>query len=139
MEELNRLEHADKLAMWGTITNLLASSADVCDNANRGDMVDMLADSFDLMEKEEDEVRRFFDCYQFAFRMYFRVKKMDMTIPLNKVTKDDDTYTVQNYDYKMFLWARRRGLTDQLDNYNIVVEASKLTPAEKLRFEKNLN
>ena len=106
----------------------------------RDDIINMLSDSFDLMESEKEASKIFFNVYQYAWRVYFRMKSLNKDMPINRVTLEnrdhEEVYVVSNYDYKMFLWAKSKGYTKTLTNNEFIVEPESLTPAEKRRFEK---
>jgi hypothetical protein len=140
MEELNKSEKEDTLLGWGTASALLAKAGDLAEAMGRDDIINMLSDSFDLMESEKDASKIFFNVYQYAWRVYFRMKSLNKDMPINRVTLEnrnhEEVYVVSNYDYKMFLWAKSKGYTKTLTNNEFVVEPESLTPAEKRRFEK---
>ena len=140
MEELNNIEKEDNLLGWGTASALLAKAGDLAEAMGRDDIINMLSDSFDLMESEKDASKIFFNVYQYAWRVYFRMKFLNKDMPINRVTLEnrnhEEVYVVSNYDYKMFLWAKSKGYTKTLTNNEFVVEPESLTPAEKRRFEK---
>ena len=140
MEELNNIEKEDNLLGWGTASALLAKAGDLAEAMGRDDIINMLSDSFDLMESEKDASKIFFNVYQYAWRVYFRMKSLNKDMPINRVTLEnrnhEEVYVVSNYDYKMFLWAKSKGYTKTLTNNEFVVEPESLTPAEKRRFEK---
>lgn len=140
MEELNKIEKEDTLLGWGTASALLAKAGDLAEAMGRDDIINMLSDSFDLMESERDASKIFFNVYQYAWRVYFRMKFLAKDMPINRVTLEnrdhEKVYVVSNYDYKMFLWAKSKGYTKTLTNNEFVVDPSTLTPAETRRFEK---
>lgn len=140
MEELNNIEKEDNLLGWGTASALLAKAGDLAEAMGRDDIINMLSDSFDLMESEKEASKIFFNVYQYAWRVYFRMKSLNKDMPINRVTLEnrnhEEVYVVSNYDYKMFLWAKSKGYTKTLTNNEFVVEPESLTPAEKRRFEK---
>ena len=139
MEELKQLEDADILAGWGTASALMNKAAELAEKMERDDIINMLSDSYDIMEQAKgNEI--FFNVFQFAWRMYFRMKFLDKNMPINRVTLEkrdhEDVYVVSNYDYKMFLWAKSKGFGGTLTNNEFTVLPSSLTPAEARRFEK---
>ena len=140
MEELNKIEKEDNLLGWGTASALLAKAGDLAEAMGRDDIINMLSDSFDLMESEKEASKIFFNVYQYAWRVYFRMKSLNKDMPINRVTLEnrdhEEVYVVSNYDYKMFLWAKSKGYTKTLTNNEFIVEPESLTPAEKRRFEK---
>ena len=140
MEELNKITKEDSLLGWGTASALLAKAGDLAEAMGRDDIINMISDSMDLMEQETDASKIFFNVYQFAWRMYFRMKMLDKNMPLNRVTLEnrnhEEVYVVTNYDYKMFIWAKSKGYGNTLTNTEFTVSPSTLTPAEARRFEK---
>lgn len=142
MEEFKQIEQSDALLGWGTTSSLLSKAADLAETMGRDDIVNMLSEAFDLMEKINDPAKVFFDAYQFAFRMYFRMKTLSEKMPINRVTLEhrgnDDVFVVTNYDYKMFLWAKSKGYGNTLTNLEFTVSPESLTPAEARRFERKL-
>lgn len=147
MEEIANIEKSGAIEGWGTISSLISKSAELAENMERDDIFNMLDAAFNEMEKETDPKELFLNAYQFAFRFYFRMKKLDPNMPLNRVTLEHrieprigavDCYVITNYDYKMFTWARKRGFSEQIDNLTIIIPLSELTPAEKNRFDKKM-
>lgn len=140
MEELNKIEREDTLLGWGTASALLAKAGDLAEAMGRDDIINMLSDSFDLMESEKEASKIFFNVYQFAWRMYYRMKNLNKDMPLNRVTLEtrdhEEVYVVTNYDYKMFIWAKSKGYTKTLSNTEFTVSPSTLTPAEARRFAR---
>lgn len=142
MEELRQIEQSDALLGWGTTSSLLSKAADIAEAMGRDDIVNMLSEAFDAMGKINDPARVFFDAYQFAFRVYYRMKKLAKDMPINRVTLEhrgnDDVYVITNYDYKMFLWAKNNGHGNTLTNLEFTVSPESLTPAEMRRFERRV-
>lgn len=142
MDELKNIEEADRLAGWGTAAALLNKAADVAFDMGRDDIVNMISDSYDLMEQAKG-AEIFFNVFQFAWRIYYRMRSLDKDIPINRVTEEtrnhETVYVVTNYDYKMFLWAKSKGYGGTLTNMEFTVSLSSLTPAEALRFKKQLS
>lgn len=140
MEELNKITKEDSLLGWGTASALLAKAGDLAEAMGRDDIINMISDSMDIMEQETDASKIFFNVYQFAWRMYYRMKFLSKDMPLNRVTLEnrnhEEVYVVTNYDYKMFLWAKSKGYGKSLTNVEFIVDPSTLTPAEARRFEK---
>lgn len=141
MEELKQVENADILAGWGTASALMNKAAELAEKMERDDIINMLSDSYDIMEQAKgNEI--FFNVFQFAWRMYFRMKFLDKNMPINRVTLEnrnhEEVYVVSNYDYKMFLWAKSKGYGGTLTNNEFVVKPDSLTPAEARRFEKQV-
>ena len=142
MEELEKVKKEDELMGWGTAATLLGKAADLAEEMGRDDIINMLSDAFDLMETIREPSKVFFDVYQFAFRVYFRMKKLAKDMPINRVTLEhrgvDDVYVVTNYDFKMFLWAKNKGYASTISNNDFIVPPETLTPAEARRFEKQV-
>lgn len=140
MEELEKIKQVDDLLGWGTVSSLLSKAADTAEEMGRDDIVNMLSEALSQMDTIREPSRIFFDAYQFAFRVYFRMKTLAKDMPINRVTQEhrgaEDVYVVTNYDYKMFLWAKSKGYTGTLTNNEFTVSPSSLTPAELRRFEK---
>ena len=139
MEEIETIEHNDEIVGWGAIATLMGKAAENAEKHGREDVVDMLSNTFDLMERIKKPYELFFDAFQFAWRMYYRTKNIG-DIPINRVTlekrNNEDVYVVTNYDYKMFLWAKSKGFGATISNTEFTATISSLTPAERSRFEK---
>lgn len=139
MDELKKIEDADILAGWGTASALLEKASEMAEEMGRDDIINMLSDSYDLMEQAKGS-EIFFNVFQYAWRVYFRMKFLAKDMPINRVTLEDrnheEVYVVSNYDYKMFLWAKSKGYGGTLTNNEFVVKPDTLTPAEARRFEK---
>lgn len=143
----NKEEQEDSLKGWGTVASLLSDAADLALQKDRDDIFNMISESFDEFEKIDDPAELFMTAFQFAFRVYHRMRIIDKDMPLNRVVLQEriepkvggiDVYLISNYDYKTFIWARKRGFGDRIDNNNIVVPAEQLTPAERARFDKKI-
>lgn len=116
---------------WAVITNCLAEAAGEFEKWGRKDMVDMCSDAFDKIEDKQT------GGVIFAKRLRGRAKGGCSTLlPINKVWYDDSLkrYVVCNYDYRMFLWAFSKGLSDTIDNLCIGVDENKLNDKEKAQF-----
>lgn len=141
MDELKKIEEADTLAGWGTASALLDKAGELAEKKGRDDIINMISDSMDLMEQAKGS-EIFFNVFQFAWRMYFRMKMLDKDMPINMVRLEkrnhEDVYVVYNYDYKMFLWGKSKGYSSSLTNMEFTVSPSTLTPAEARRFEKQV-
>ena len=143
MDEIEKIHQADDYAGWGTVSTLLAKSADMAQDMGRDDIFNMLSEAFDEMEKIKDPAERFFNCFQYAFRIYYRLKVIGKDVPLNRTSKEKyyekniakTGFRITNYSYSIFNWARNKGIIEQIDNVSLVVPADKLTPAEVARFD----
>ena len=116
---------------WADINDCLAEAAGEFEKWEREDMVDMCSDAFDLIEEKQT------GGVVFAKRLRGRAKGGCSTdLPINKVWHDDSIkrYVVSNYDYRMFLWAFSKGLSDTIDNLCIGVDEDKLSDKEKAQF-----
>lgn len=140
-------EGADTTRGWGTIASLLSDAAEIALEKDRDDIFNMISDSFDEIEKIKEPEELLMTAFQFAFRIYYRMKRFSGDMPLNRVVKTTlieprigaiDAYMLSNYDFKMFTWARRRGFGSRIDNLTISFPASELTPAERARFDKKI-
>lgn len=116
---------------WAAINDCLAEAADEFEKWGRKDMSDMCSDAFSLIEEKQT------GGVIFAKRLRGRAKGGCSTVlPINKVWRDETLkrYVVCNYDYKMFLWAFSKGLSDTIDNLCIGVDEDKLSNKEKAQF-----
>lgn len=116
---------------WAAINDCLAEAADEFEKWGRKDMSDMCYDAFSLIEEKQT------GGVIFAKRLRGRAKGGCSTVlPINKVWHDETLkrYVVCNYDYKMFLWAFSKGLSDTIDNLCIGVDEDKLSNKEKAQF-----
>lgn len=139
-------EVRDTQVEFGCIAKLIDRISVIVDKLEWEELADMVADAFVLAEKEQEPFKMFVDWYQFFFRLYYRVKTYKGPAPFNRIFRDQrvvghdeiQMYRVQNYDYKMFAWARKKGFTEFLTNDWFLVPVDKLTVAEKANFEKKV-
>ena len=140
MEEINEINQVS--LEWGVIANLAMRIGDLENDMPWPKLIDMISDAYDEAEKEKDPVRLFFDWHQFFWRLYYRVKNMDKPKPFNIITKEerggDEYFRIENFDYRMFIWARRKGFTDEMDNDRFYVLRDKLSPGELKSFERKI-
>lgn len=136
----------DNQICWSYISKLLDKIDEQAERLHWDELLDKAADVFDAANKETDASRVFFEPYQYLFRLYYRVKKMDAPAPFNEVYntkrpvngKDQPFFRIRYYDYSTFLWARKNGFTEYLDNNMIDIPKDKLTEAQRKHFEKQV-
>ena len=129
------------LAQWGCIAQLIEKLDNEAERIGWDALTNITVGAFNEAEKETDAYKLFFDWHQFFFRLLHRVRKMKEPAEFNAIDYDgkDEKYWIKNYDYKMFIWARKHGFTDEIDNMIIKVPKEKLTPAEIKGFDKKLD
>ena len=133
--------------LWGVVAHLIDKIGDEVDRLNWDDALNMIADAYTEVEQETDTTKLFFTWYQFFFRFYWRIKKMDTKRPFNIISlttrlvdhDDVEMYMVTNYDYKMYLWGRDKGCSNSITNDWFLVPKSILTPAEIKHFEERVS
>lgn len=136
----------DHQIQWSFISKLLDKLEDQADRIGWDGLIDEATKVFDMANKETDTAKVFFEPYQYLFRLYYRVKKMDSPAPFNETYKvshlinhkDEPFIRLKNYDYKSFLWARKNGFVDYLSNDIIDIPMSELSQAQIRAFEKHL-
>lgn len=140
MEEINDMHQLS--LEWGCIANLANNIGALENEMPWPKLIDMISDAFAKAEEEKDPQNLFFDWYQFFWRLYYRVKKMDKPKPFNIITKEtrsgEEFFCVENFDYRMFVYARQKGFTNEMDNEKFYVPGDKLSPGEKKSFEKKV-
>ena len=132
---------------WGAISDIMAKISDESDRLGDVDLLETCISAVDECEKEKSAEERFFGLYRFLFRFYYRVRKMETSPKEFNIVYEDrrlvgheyiDMYRVVNYDWKMYKWARKRGLSDTMTNEWLLVPVDKLTEKEKENFEKKV-
>ncbi len=137
MEERNASE-------WEAIADLVGKIGEEADRLNWPELINMVSDAYTEMEKETDSAIILFTWQQFFFRLLYRVKRMSSTIEFNTIYKTHrleehkniPMYQINNYDYKMFLWARKKKFNDYTTNDYILVPIEDLSDKERESFEK---
>jgi len=138
--------------LWGCIANKI-EQIDVEESRIKWEeLTNMVATAFDHAAKEEDKTNLFFDWYQFFYRIYHRVKKMDKPEPFNIISKttmplpvdgkryttDEPCFMVSNYDYRMWKYASSKNLLGFATNNYLLIPEAVLTPGECKRFEEKI-
>lgn len=129
---------------WEAIADLIGKIGEEADRLNWPDLADVVAEAYDVMEKETNPATILFTWQQFFFRLYYRVKRYTSPLEFNTVYEttrlenheDKKFFQVNNYDCKMFLWARKKGFTDHLTNNYFLIPIDSLSDKEKVSFEK---
>lgn len=137
MEEIKQL-HALNLE-WGCITNLMDKIISIEDKIEGGwpELADMLGDIMTEESMNKDPVSAFFHLYAYIFRLYYRLKSNPAKQPFNRWSYDEKSslFMVQNYDYKVFVWAIRRKF-DGIANDYITIPEEKLSEKERQLLKK---
>lgn len=128
------------------IANLMEKISDEVDRLGWEELSEMAVDALCEADKEKDPAKLLVDWYQFYSRLYYRIKFYKEPARFNMVYHDSRTvkheevpmYRVQNYDWKMFLWAKNRKLMEFMSNDWFLVPASCLSETEKANFEKKV-
>lgn len=129
---------------WEAIADLIGKIGEEADRLDWPDLADVVAEAYDVMEKETNPATILFTWQQFFFRLYYRVKRYTSPLEFNTVYETTRLenheykkyFQVNNYDCKMFLWARKKGFTDYLTNNFFLIPLDKLSDKEKASFEK---
>lgn len=129
MEEITAL-HSLNLE-WGCVTNLLDKIISIEDKIEGGwpELIDMVADSMTEEGEKKDPVSVFFNLYGFMFRLYYRIKYDPVRQPFNRASYNEKNklFTIDNYDYKTFVWAIDNGLSGGISNSHITIPEEKLS------------
>ena len=136
MEELKDI-HSNN-AEWGCIARLVEKIGNEEDRIGWPKLIDMVAEAYTEAEKETDPLVLFFTWHQFFFRLYYRVRNMKEPADFDQVYEDRDGYRIINYSYKMFIFARKRGATENITNGYLVIPENKLSQSEKKKFDKKV-
>lgn len=132
MEEIKIL-HALNLE-WGCITNLMDKIISIEDKIEGGwpELTDMIGDIMTEEAMNKNPVTAFFYLYGYMFRLYFRLKNNPTKQPFNRWSYDEKNswFMVQNYDYKIFVWAIDHKFNGITNNY-ITIPEEKLSAKER--------
>lgn len=131
---------------WECIMKKVEQIGEIADEMNWPELAKMVADAYVEAEKETDPIKLFFDVYQFMFRLYYRVKDMKEPQPFNEIYNDyrlidhenSPMFRIVNYDYKSYLWAKRKGFSEYVTNGYFLVRKSDLSPEELKMLEKKV-
>lgn len=127
---------------WQTVFDRMAKAALEAERLNFIEIVDVLSASYDEIEalhnKDSEDEQLLSLCDQFSERASRRVATIGDWIKKNRVTKTQTQYIVSNYDYKMFYWAKKRGLDKEIDNLQIKIDIDALSDKERLSFESRI-
>lgn len=129
---------------WGCIAKKVEQIGEIADEMNWPELTKVVTDAFTIAEEETDPMKLFFDVYQFMFRLYYRVKDMKEPQPFNEVYEatrliehdNKQCYQVSDYDYKMYVWAKKKGLGDTITNNYFYIPIENLTEQERASFRK---
>lgn len=129
---------------WESIASLVDKVGEEADRLDWPDLIDMISDAYDEMEKETNPAIILFTWQQFFFRLYYRVKaykhpgRFNTIYETSRLENHENVrmYQIDNYDWKMFVWARKKKFNDYITNNYILVPKDKLTEKERESFEK---
>ena len=128
---------------WGCVTNLLDR---ICTIENDIDghwdeLIDIISNMID-QESNESPENIFFNVYQYAWRLYYRLRNNSTKRSFNQISKinvaGEEVYRITNYDYKTFKWAKSGGLIDGISNDYIDLPADKLTANQRRAFDRRI-
>lgn len=132
--------------LWGCISDRIDKICKESERLNWDEIEDMISEA---LEVEDGAVSSdlFFRLYQFLFRLHYRLKSMTSPEPFNKIyttTRLENHqyatfYQINNYDYKMFRWARSKGFNDYTTNFYLLIPKDSLTEQEQQQFEQKLD
>lgn len=133
--------------LWSYIAKLITDIEDECDRLGGWcELTDMVAKIMTDTSRLDDSSLMFFGPYQYLFRLKYRLKCMDEKKPFNVVKEtirtqgpeDVEYFIVENYDYKMFVYANKNKFNELLDNNRFFIRKSELTPAQISAFNKKI-
>lgn len=152
MSEINDIHNLS--LEWGALLNVATRIADIEDKIGPwDDLTNLVASLLDSSRSASPQVLAQ-DVYPFLFRLYFRIKLFSSPVPFNRVSHVErgtplsdnpkyreiqPGYLISNYDYRIYLWAKRKGFSDYIDNNSVWVPTSSLTPAEIKRLEARIS
>lgn len=136
-------------AEWGCVTKLAERIIQEEERIGGwAELINMISDILIVAEETTDASTMFFDVYQYLFRLNFRVKAFGSPQEFNQVWSTTrvvsqkegkkEFYMISNYDYRTFIWAKKKGFTDFIDNNSIFVPVSGLTASEKKGLSKKI-
>lgn len=136
----------DNQIQWSYISKLLDKIDEQAERLHWDGLIDNAAEVFDSANRETDAAKVFFEPYQYLFRLYYRVKHFDKPREWNEIYKATHTisheekpfFRIINYTYSTFLWARRNGFVDFLDNNVIDIPEDKLSPSQVKQFNSKV-
>lgn len=149
---MTEIEEIHNLSLeWGAILNLATKLADVEEKIGPwDDLTNLVASLLDNHRTSAPQVLAQ-EVYPFLFRLYFRIRSFSAPVPFNKVSRtvrsaplsdnpqyrdDAPGFLISNYDFNTYRWAISLKQDDFIDNDNLWIPASALTPAQVKRLEK---
>lgn len=127
---------------WASLTKLLEKIEAETDRLDWPEMLDHVVDVFSKYGAEKDQSKIFFECYQFLFRIYHRLLRMNEKKPMDIVYRTTKLinheyqlyYRVVNYSFKTFMWVREHGYQDYTNNDMVEFPESALNEKQKEYF-----
>ncbi len=129
---------------WEALADIARKISDEADRLDWAELMNEVSDAYEESVKEDDPAIKLFVWQQFLFRLLYRVRKFDRPYEFNRVSKTSrlekhktvDMFMIENYDHKMYLWAKKKGYTKYLTNNFFLVPVEKLTDKERESFDK---
>ena len=142
MEEIKDL-HTRNLE-WGCICNLIDKISSIEEKipGHWDELCNMIADMVAEGNAEEDPAKIFFDIYQYCFHLYYRLRTNPAKRAFNQISKTTingkEVYSITNYDYKTFKWAKDGGLNRAISNDCINLPEEKLSINQRRAFDRRI-
>lgn len=152
MTELNEIHNLS--LEWGAVLNITTRLADIESRIGPwDDLTNLVASLLDSSKTSTPEALAT-QTYPFLLRLYFRLKSFTAPAPFNRVSAairdvpmpdhpqysdSQDGFLISNYDYNTYIWAKKLGFADFIDNNSLWVPKTALTPAQIKRLEKEAN
>lgn len=119
------------------IDKLADKLGDIADNIHWDELSNLVADVC-TEAGETTGYEKLVDPCQFLYRLYHRVKPFTEPQEFNVVYESDRLekgeraryIRIVNYDYKTYIWAKKNGLDERLNNNFMDIDESKLSPKQ---------
>ena len=138
MDEIK--EHHAATLEWGCVTRLFNKIEDIEEtmDGHWDALLDMMADIMTEEGSSKDPAYVFFYIYEFAFRLYYRLRANPEKRQFDIVRKSEKGFYIQNYDYKTFKWAKAGGFIMTISNDIIELPMDKLSTNQVRAFERRI-
>lgn len=136
MEEMN--------SKWESLMFLVGKIDDQATRLSEWDKLrDLSLEVLDYVEECKNNEQVLLEPYQYLYRLYLRVSHYKEQCEFDQVREQTgyekknvpyNFFTIHNYSFKTFLWARKNGLADEMTNGDLNIPVSKLDNKTALHF-----
>lgn len=127
---------------WDALTKLLGKIETESERLDWPEVLDLAVDVFSEYGQGKTHEEIFLECQQFLFRLYHRLTRFTEKRPMNTVYKTRKLinheyvpyFRVVNYDFKTFIWVKKKGYDVYTDNNMVEFPESCLSESQREHF-----